>query len=360
MEDSPPLWPAAWAQDGLGGQIDGPVPALEEVQAWISATLPNQPPVSGPLEIHRLKSWGLTARFKAGEGEVFFKICLLPLFFGNPQIYQVLDRHCSGTVPQMLAWILRQDQLWTLFHPFAGQFLYEPARFDLMLQAARTLAQTQAAVAAAPETELAPLPRRRVADMPAMLDRVEKEIRDQYTAVWAAEPDEEDWGAHLHQWRPHLEAWAAELAAGQWPEAPDHVDFHSENILVDAAGRVRIVDWEETVLNCPFFSLDRLLADAAEVEADQWTHLPPADAPEGPLGMDRCEMAVRQAYLDALPWQNPAARERGLDLALSLAPVKYAYESVLFNGSLSRPQGHPGETAWYMRKGLERWQCMEK
>ena len=64
-----------------------------------------------------------------------------------------------------------------------------------------------------------------------------------YFLKTAADPDEEDWGQHLATWRPRLETWARELAVGQWPQAPDHVDFHSENALVDDTDTIT---WEKT------------------------------------------------------------------------------------------------------------------
>jgi thiamine kinase-like enzyme len=358
MNDEVLHWPTdAWPQDGLGGKVEGQCPSVDVVRQWIGAALPGNPQICGPLEIHRLKSWGLTARFEAGGQSVFFKICLLPLFFSSASVYRVLGRHCSGEVPLLLANEQHDDQVWTLFSPFAGKLLYETERFDLMIEAARTLARVQTQVAAAPAEELQDLPQHRE-DFSFMLDAVQQEIQRVYTSVWAQDADEEDWGAHLSRWKPHLLDWAAELAEGQWPLAPDHVDFHGENILVEGNGQLRIVDWEETRLSCPFFSLDRLFSDASEAEEEAWANLPPADAPAGHLDMGRSEMALRQAYLEALPWQDMAARQRGFDLAMCLAPVKYAYESILFNRALGRPHGHPGETAWFMKTGVGRWRCM--
>ncbi|MBV7338643.1 hypothetical protein KFU94_62585 [Chloroflexi bacterium TSY] len=56
----------------------------------------------------------------------------------------------------------------------------------------------------------------------------------------------------LDYFRPKVVDWTEELIAGEWPLSIDHVDFHSSNAIAEENGNLRIIDWEEAILSCPF------------------------------------------------------------------------------------------------------------
>jgi hypothetical protein len=154
----------------------------------------------------------------------------------------------------------------------------------------------------------------------------------------------------MDRFRPCVAAWTDELLSGHWPDSLDHVDLHAENVIRTSTGGILIHDWEEANLSCPFFSLDRLLDDAREVDESVST--------PGSLLYTPAERAVRDAYLKALSWGDAARRERGFDLAMCLAPIKTAYEGIVLAETLGWEEGSPHITAWALGRALPRWRAM--
>ncbi len=348
-----------------------PADLLDAAEAadWIAAVLPGRPAVAGPIEIYRSKEWGVTARFAVGTTRhnssrpaggdprqpdgVVFKASSLPLFSSSPAVYELLTPRFPDCAPELLAWDRRGEQTWTLFRPFAGRKLSEVRSLEGLVELARTVARIQAGIARLPHGETARLPYLSVQTLPVLFEALLRDIRDRHLALWRADgwlaargialPD--DPRGALARFQQRVEAWSAELKAGGWPDAIDHVDLHTDNAVLQDDGRVLIYDWEEAIVGCPFFSLDRLLADAREY----------ATGADG-VGAAR---AVRDAYLDALPWQTRERRGRALDLALRLAPIKTAYEGEIFAEARGWADGHPRLTAWCMARALQRWGALE-
>jgi hypothetical protein len=335
--------------------------AAGAVRVWIASALPGCPAVVGPILVHMAKEWGVTASFAVtGAGparEVVFKACLLPRFAASAaRLYPLLDRLCPGAVPHVLATrTLPDGASWLLFDAFEGTPVAETSDMDTLLALARTLARIQVAVAAAPEAEKDRLPRAPAGEAAAWFDATLSDVRGRYAAFWGAEGRElavqfhlpPDIAERMQTHRPHVAAWARELDQGNWPLTIDHVDLHGENAVVRPDGGILIFDWEEANLSCPFFSLDRLLDDARELEGERATEIgryTPA------------ERALRDAYLDALPWATANARSRAFDLALCLAPLKTAYEAGALAHELGWPEGAPHIAAWALGRALPRWQ----
>ncbi len=339
---------------------------------WIRSALPGRPAVAGPTWVHRAKPWGVTARFavRAAGGvggtepaEVVFKATHLSLFAGAPRVYALLARHVPEAVPELLAWERSGDRAWMLFRPFADPTVEATGGLEPLLALARTLARVQVAVATLPAAEMAGLTRSSVRQVPALLDEVVRDVRDRLLLAWEADGGRmarrfgvpADLLTRIEAHRDAVVAWTEELAAGSWPETVDHVDLHTENAVLRPDGGVLILDWEEAVLSCPFFSLDRLLMDARVRDpddgADPWQR---PDANGAPLGA--AEHAVRRAYLDALPWGTAAERERAFDLALRLAPIKTAHEGRVYADALGW-NGIPPLTAYCLVRALRRWEA---
>jgi hypothetical protein len=216
---------------------------------------------------------------------------------------------------------------------------------------AQTLAHVQVAAAEAlgalPAAERAGLPRVRVRGVPALLDEVLPYVRQKHARYWRTGsgpraalmprlPAVLDRAAAL---RERLEAWAAELAGGPWPESADHEDLHAENAVVQADGRLLLFDWEDAAVSCPLFSLHELL-----------------DTARG-LGGAPAAGAVRRAYVDALPWGAGPQRERALDLALALVPAKKAATYVCRDRAIGRTEGNR-HLAAVLTAGLHAWEAL--
>ena len=120
----------------------------------------------------------------------------------------------------------------------------------------------------------------------------------------------------------------AALDAGAWPLALHHEDFRPGNVLVDH-DRVCILDWADTVMAHPAFSLLRYLEDlqgdtdseaaACAAFEEVWAGVLPAEAVR--TGIDAArrlatlyETARHVRHMDVPAWaaSNPGLQERGM------------------------------------------------
>ncbi|HEX6799852.1 MAG TPA: hypothetical protein VF116_19230 [Ktedonobacterales bacterium] len=353
----------------------------QAAREWIATSLPGNPPVVGPLIVHQAKEWGATASFATLDAqttasgahsgrEVILKLSTLPLFAAAPRLAALLHAAAPDAMPEVIAWDQRDGLSLTLFQPFEGRPVSEVHALAPLLETARTLARIQVAMAALPPDETASLLRTPVAQIPRLFDTVLRDVYERQMAYWAGTDTGRaiarqfalppDLPARLEAVRPHIAAWAAELASGPWPETVDHVDLHGENAVLRTAadGSILIFDWEEAVLSAPFFSLDRLLNDARELDLGERAAWSPDSAPDAAL-YTPSEVALRDAYLAALPWGTPAARERAFALAMALAPIKAAYEGIELGEALGWDAADSSfGTAWALARALPRWQAL--
>jgi hypothetical protein len=341
--------------------------ASEAVRTWIASALPGQPRVVGPLLVHQAKAWGVTASFVAAGStpersrEVVFKASLLPLFARAPHIYALLTERCPGTTPELLAWTSpHPGQTWSLFSPFEGETIEEEHTLDALLAMARTLADIQSTFARLPEQQQATLPRMSIEDLPAWFERVLRDLRERQAPLWRGNAHDlaaqfglpDDPADQLATFRPQVSAWSHALLAANIPQSLDHVDLHWGNAIQQPNNAVLIYDWEEATLSCPLFSLDRLLNDARELDLGEeaaWSSYTnrPLYTPS--------ELALRNAYLHALPWGVRSDRARAFELAMLLAPIKTAHESLIFADALGWGNEPSLAAAWSVSRMLARW-----
>ncbi len=337
--------------------------ARADVVTWISSVLDSSAEVVGPTTIYNEKLWGVTAAFGCDGQTVIFKGCKLPLFAERVHTEALLSQHAGDLVPDLLG-TKRFDngETWTLHRTFVGPDVETTGNVENVLEMARTLACLQARVADLSTTETAKLVHTPIARIPEMLDHMVQRIDTTYLDAWHA--NDERWLKEfnlptnvleqIEHFRPRILKWTEELMAGDWPLSLDHLDFNISNAAVLANGQILIFDWEEATMSCPFFSIDRLLQDADDFEDDA-ENVPRT---EGALRLSSNQMAVRNAYLDTLPWKSRAERERAFELAMCLAPIKTAYECEPFNDALGRKNGLPPHAAHCFGNALHYWQSM--
>ncbi len=331
---------------------------------WIRAALPGHPPIGPPIQKLGGSNGGFIARLTAsrpGAADVIFKTNHLPQFRSSARLAAALSRHCPGDVPHILAWRELLGRADTLFRPFSGEEVTAKGSLQALCEMARTLARVQARVAALPAHEIAGLPRLPLETVPGLLDKLIADIETRYWTRFEADDGAlmtrfalpEDLLARLRRFRPKLDEWAAELAAGGWPESVDHVDFLPHNAVALPDGHVSLYDWEQAVISCPFFSLDVLLAFAQDYAlnfAEGLEILAERDT-EGTA-------ALRSAYLDALPWKTRAAQERAFDLALCLSPIRYAWAEGQLATQAGQEDWWAEDMAWWIMRALRRWERM--
>jgi hypothetical protein len=348
--------------------------SVVHVRRWIATALRpshGRVAVAGPVEVYSRKGnpWSVTARFavraRTGpETAVVFKAVLLPRSFYLPRVERLLMRVCPEHVPELLVaevldeptfpdprprarWApevvrTQRGRLYALYRPFAGVPVYQSERPEAVVELARTLARIQVAVAARPEAETDGIPRVPPAAVATQYEAWLRYVRDHHLPRWerGSGRSPRDLGdprrvlERLERLQAKVRAWAEELRAGGWPLTIDHTDFHHGNAVVQADGRIVVFDWVEAVLSSPFFSLEELL----------WR--PGVRAAE-----------VRDAYLDALPWQTRARRERALELGARLSEVKNAYNYEVFWEAFGRPGGSAGSVDQFVRQTLPRWEA---
>jgi hypothetical protein len=291
VTDASPVWPSA--------RID-----QDAASRWVASACARE--VGSPT-ILQVKSWGVTARFE----DVVFKASFAPLFPQVTVVHALLERALPGAAPRLLASARVCGQIWTLFEHIPGPTAHEVGTPAAVMATARALATAQDAVA---RHDLSGIPALDVRAVPRLLLQ---DVADQ--------PGElVEW---LHGAQPFLQADAEALAA--IPPSVDHPDVNSPTAIVRDEGRVVLIDWEETTVGCPLFSLDRLLEDARERSAED---------------------LATNAYLDALPW---GGRE-DVDRALRLAPLKLAVEARAFARRLGRPNPHTRYTTRLLEQARER------
>lgn len=66
----------------------------------------------------------------------------------------------------------------------------------------------------------------------------------------------------LHELHPKFVSLCEALASYNIPETLDNCDFHDGNVLIDQFQQLTLIDWGETVITHPFFSLIRCLNQA--------------------------------------------------------------------------------------------------
>ena len=84
-----------------------------------------------------------------------------------------------------------------------------------------------------------------------------------------------------------------------------------------------IFDWENALVSCPFFSMDKLMVSAWNLDSG-------TSGPRGFVVGMPSQAAVRDTYLNALLWGTRAERGQAFDRAMCLATVKEMYTEMLW------------------------------
>jgi hypothetical protein len=327
----------------------------------VAAALPGHRLTAGPTVLNRTP-WGITARFEAapraaaGPSEpVVLKATLDPELRHAGRLADLLSRRCAGLVPDLLARAEDGGRVFALYRWFEGAPVETVGTPDAAAAMARALAGIQVAVAAAPPAELAGLPRLPVREVPPLLDELLAATEERYLDWWREDPSSvagldvpPDLVERLAAYRPRLDEWAAELEGGPVPLSIDHVDFLGHNAVLRPDGAVLVHDWEQAVLSCPMFSMDVLFLYVQQLErGGDWTIEPERETPD--------TATVRRAYLDALPWGGPSERWRAWELAMALAPVRYAWSEGREWARFGEERSLARSQAWWLTRALRRW-----
>jgi hypothetical protein len=295
-----------------------------EALAWTVARL-NEQGVTTDGAPEQLRAWerSFLMRIRTSGGACYFKAAP-PMSHHEPVLMEWLARRYPDNMPAMLA--VDAERGWFLQWEADGAALplNEVREEEEWYRTARRLAEIQVDTAGCvaelrgigcPDRGLETLARRipgLCADAGAML---------------LGEPDgltrpEIERIASL---APTLLALCEELASYELPPALEHGDLWANNVLSTLGGPVYL-DWSDSSISHPFFSLSQLMLEAAV--------LLPASSRES-------RRRLRENYLG--PWRRFAAEEtlvRAFELARVLAPVHLA---ATVHAELAPAAGHRWE-----------------
>jgi hypothetical protein len=257
----------------------------------------------------QLRSWerSFLMRIHTDIGNYYFKAAPA-VFRHEPQLMKWLRDQFRSSIPEVVA--IDTDRHWLLLREVEGvtEPLEEVRDEKLWAEAARRLAEIQVTAARwAPELRELGVPNR---SLDVLARRIPRLCADTAAMMLGtpcgltrAQID------HIASLGPTLLALAGELARIDIPDTLEHGDLWSANILMTARGPV-FLDWSDSSLSHPFFSLFHLMNDAASL-------LPTSSA--------ESRRRLRDAYLE--PWTAVAPMDqltRAFEIARILAPVHLA------------------------------------
>lgn len=260
-----------------------------DAESWIRAHV--EP--AGPIEVEHERPWATVLRVPLAAGVCWFKAC------GDVQAFEPrLSAELHARWPDRVAEVLAHDEerAWLLLGD-AGKpiavFGSPPEAWPLVLPPYAELQRGEAAHAddhvahSVPDLRLAELPARYEAfvrgDLPVDADELER----------------------LRDFGPRFAELCAELASHGMPETIQHDDMHYANVY-DDGGTLRVLDWGDSSVAHPFFTLVetfRFLEGVNELQPG-----------------DPFFARVRDAYLE--PWGD--GHEETFELALRVGEFAHS------------------------------------
>jgi Ser/Thr protein kinase RdoA (MazF antagonist) len=221
---------AAWARPGW----------LARATEWMleSAIANDLEPLGRP---ELVAQWSLSSvlKLETDAGHVYLK-AIFPLFGHEPVLTQALAARHPELVPEVLAIEARR---WILLRELRGRPLGDSS-VERWSAGLRAIAHVHRAWVGR-EDEL-----RSLGAHDRTLEALAGEIGDLGDRARLATDDRSSFDAAL----PELERRLAELADSPLPETLVHGDFHPWNLMLDG-DELRIFDWSDGCLSCPFFDL---------------------------------------------------------------------------------------------------------
>lgn len=289
-------------------------PAASELREWIAGLVGTEPSEVDLRSTLYAKAWGSTILCHAGETPLVLKIANPVVFPEVAAVYRLLGDIAPDRTVRFYGSVSFGPAECSLFEYLAGQTAEElPLRTGL-LPTVEILGTVQRMVA---KTGMDSLPGYSIAAIPTTLaadvDEQSPEVRTGLSDRLAA-----------------LEELARQVEDRCF-RSLDHPDVNPTNVILTADQSWHIIDWEEAMVGCPLFSLDRVLD---EVPADD-------------EGLRR---EVEDAYLGALDDGDRAT----LHMAAVLVPLRRAIEARQFARAIGRPDPHTRFTARMIAAALGR------
>lgn len=240
----------------------------DAVEGWINAHVE---PVTAIESVHE-RPWSTVLRVTTTDGVVWFKACGPAQAF-EPRLSAELFARWPDRVPVVLAHDERRA--WMLLGD-AGTPVGFVGSYEALLVGLPRYAELQRAEAARAAEHLAHgVPDLRMDSLPARFDDL----------MLRPLPIEDDEFARLRSFAPRFAELCHQLSRCELTETLQHDDLHGANLYADRE-QLRVLDWGDSSVSHPFFSLVVPFRFLDEVDK-----LPPDDP---------CFTRLRDAYLE--PW----------------------------------------------------------
>ena len=254
------VWPSpnqkAWVEEWLASDPAAPWyrPGWwREAQFWFQQQLVQSGNRPVP-PVEQLRSWGRAQLLHAGR--VYMK-AVPPMFAHELRITKELADYYPGHFPQVLA--LDRERNWFLMADVGDRSLAQVRQFASWEQTVQALARIQVELAKHGDWLLGlGCPERRLDSMAAQIDPLLADTEAMQIGCPAGLTEHE--GASLRALAPQLKRWCRQLADYAVPYSLEHGDFWSCQVLLYRNKPV-FIDWSDSSLAHPFFSLVTLLQD---------------------------------------------------------------------------------------------------
>ena len=253
---------------------------LEDVERWLADVLRARDESAALIESVRERPWGAVLRVRTERDVRYFK-AVGPRGSHEPEVLADVAAHSSHLAPDVLAvdagrgWILMGD------HGRPMRDAIDPhAQVAAVESFLPSLAAMQQATVDHVDRWLAiGVPDRRVRVLPA-------QVADLLAgdSQLGPLPIDEDVRRAYEDVLPLLADVCDDLASTPVADALDHADIHGTNVLVDAAGAARLVDWGDSCITHPWSTVFVPLGWVVAL-------LPPTDRPSA-------ARRLRDAYLE--------------------------------------------------------------
>lgn len=311
--------------------------SIDEIKRWIISSWREAKEIIGPIKVFRSNDWGITALFKivfneGFEKEIVCKVGFLKIFETSADIYNLLKETVPKSVPNIIKSQFIDGKTWLQFEVFKEKSIDEVNKLQSLIEIAKKMSEIQVRTSEFIKKNKSSIS---VINIESIMDLFEV-LLHRYLKKWIEEGENisKDLNMSLEVYnsifneksieelKKKVKDLCEELSEFNIPYSIDHVDLHSGNAAILENGEMLIYDWEEAVFSCPFFSIDKLLDEAAKLEGVQevssnglWT---------------KNEIFIRDNYLLAFNDLENNKKYRAFDAAMCIAPIKYAYQGTFF------------------------------
>lgn len=245
---------------------------IKKITAWANKTLlANEYQLLSDLEDIQMTAWSSVRRILTNQGYIYLKQMPERLSL-EPIVIQILQNTVHANVPMVVA--MDRDLNCFLMKDAGKPFYYYTAsvlRENLIREAIHQYQRIQgASISLVKQLLELGVPDWRLAQLPTLFQQLMKE-KNLLTQDGMFSADIKK----ISNLIPQCAALCAELAKFKIAETLDHCDLHGANILIEEKqNTLTIIDWGETVITHPFFSLTAFLRNLVQyysfTEAELW------------------------------------------------------------------------------------------